>query len=135
LAAAGEIQERCPTPLVMLMVYSEPQTIIRAVAAGAGAYLLKPPRAGELQRAMLVAWGRFAALTELRRLNAELQNAHRQLGRLRGLLPICMYCHKIRTEHQSWEAIEQYISKRTEATFTHSICPACARKNFPEIQF
>ena len=64
----------------------------------------------------------------------KLQNALSHVQRLQGLLPICMYCHKIRTDEQSWQRIEHYISEHSDATFTHGMCPECAKKNFPELK-
>jgi hypothetical protein len=51
--------------------------------------------------------------------------AERELRILRGLLPICASCKKIRNESEQWESLERYISKRSEAQFTHSLCPVC----------
>ena len=63
-----------------------------------------------------------------------LQDALSHVRRLQGLLPICMYCHKIKTDQQSWQQIELYVSEHSEATFTHGMCPECAREHFPEIK-
>lgn len=52
---------------------------------------------------------------------------------LRGLLPICSYCKKIRDDRGSWEQIERYIADRSEADFSHGMCPDCGDKHFPEI--
>jgi hypothetical protein len=51
---------------------------------------------------------------------------------LRGLLPICAFCKKIRTKDNRWVAIETYISDRSEAQFTHGFCPECGRKHYGE---
>lgn len=51
-----------------------------------------------------------------------------ELNQLRGLLPICSYCKNIRTEDQQWERVEAYVSKHTEAQFTHSVCPECMER-------
>jgi CheY-like chemotaxis protein len=48
-----------------------------------------------------------------------------QIGILKGLLPICMYCKKIRGDKQYWETLEAYIKEQTGADFTHSLCPDC----------
>lgn len=50
---------------------------------------------------------------------------------LRGLLPICAECKKIRDEDGNWHPIEAYIKSRTEADFTHTICPECTKKLYP----
>ncbi len=49
----------------------------------------------------------------------------RHVRTLEGLLPICMHCKNIRNEEGEWERLEGYIGKRSEATFTHGLCPAC----------
>ena len=64
----------------------------------------------------------------------KLQEALRHVRRLQGLLPICMYCHKIRNDEQSWQRIELYISEHSDATFTHGLCPECAQKHYPDLK-
>ncbi|HIJ79746.1 MAG TPA: hypothetical protein HPP69_10585 [Deltaproteobacteria bacterium] len=57
---------------------------------------------------------------------------------LQGLLPICSSCKKIRTPEsdpekpESWSPVEQYISQKTAADFTHSVCPDCLKKLYPQ---
>jgi signal transduction histidine kinase len=71
---------RCrPTPVVVLTAYETPELIERATAAGVGAYLVKPPDANEIERAVTVALARFEDMMELRRLNAELQERNDEL--------------------------------------------------------
>gem|GEM_PF-7082614 len=61
----------------------------------------------------------------VRRRTEELRRALDQVKQLKGLLPICAWCNKIRGQQDSWKTVEEYISENTEATFTHSICPDC----------
>jgi hypothetical protein len=49
----------------------------------------------------------------------------REVRLLWGLMPLCMYCHRIRTEKGEWEKLEQYITERSQAAFSHGICPTC----------
>ena len=56
---------------------------------------------------------------------AELEATVAQVKRLEGILPICMYCKKIRDDQSSWHQLEDYISKNSEAEFSHSMCPHC----------
>jgi hypothetical protein len=65
----------------------------------------------------------------------KLEEANRHVQRLQGLLPICMYCHKIRTDQQLWQQMEAYITEHSDAKFSHSLCPECAQKHFPELNF
>ena len=65
---------------------------------------------------------------ELQERTAQLEAADEELREtLRGVLPICMYCHKIRDEGGDWQQMETYISERSDADFSHSICPGLHR--------
>jgi len=52
---------------------------------------------------------------------------------LEGILPVCASCKKIRDKENNWHSIEVYIRDRTDADFSHSICPECAARLYPEI--
>ncbi len=60
--------------------------------------------------------------------NEELRRALAEVKQLQGILPICMYCKKIRDDHDYWQEVECYVQQRTEAEFSHSICPCCFDK-------
>jgi len=62
----------------------------------------------------------------------ELQKALSEIKQLSGLLPICASCKKIRNDKGSWEQIEVYIGDRSDAEFTHGLCPECAKQIYPE---
>jgi PAS domain S-box-containing protein len=62
----------------------------------------------------------------------ELQKALSEIRKLSGFLPICASCKKIRDDTGYWNEIEKYISERSETQFSHSICPDCMRKLYPE---
>ena len=64
---------------------------------------------------------------------ASLKRAMGEIKQLEGLLPICSSCHKIRTPDNNWHVLEKYISDRTEAVFTHGLCPECAKNLYPEM--
>lgn len=76
---------------------------------------------------------RKQAERERDRLLEELQVALTQVKHLSGLLPICAHCKKIRDDKGCWTQVELYIRDRSRANFTHSICPDCATKYYPEI--
>lgn len=61
-----------------------------------------------------------------------LMQALTEIKILRGILPICSFCKKIRDENNQWCTMENYISSRSEAQFSHSFCPECGRKYYPE---
>ena len=62
----------------------------------------------------------------------KLQDALAEVRTLSGLLPICASCKKIRDDKGYWNQIEEYIHQHTDAQFSHSICPECARKLYPD---
>lgn len=64
---------------------------------------------------------------------ADLKDAMAQVKQLRGLLPICSFCKKIRDDKGYWQHIESYIRDHSDADFTHSICPQCVEKYYPDI--
>ena len=72
IEAARQIQKVYPVPIVMLTAHDTLDLVAEASQAGVGAYLVKPPHAGEIERAIMVAQARFADMMELRRLNDEL---------------------------------------------------------------
>ena len=63
----------------------------------------------------------------------ELQNAIEEVNMLSGLLPICASCKNIRDDKGYWKKIESYISSHSKAKFSHSICPSCAQKLYPDL--
>ena len=63
----------------------------------------------------------------------ELQEAVAKMDVLRGLLPICCSCKKIRDDQGYWRQVEQFVSQHTGARFTHGICPECQLKLYGEI--
>lgn len=69
---------------------------------------------------------------ELREKNVELEKALTEVKKLSGLLPICANCKKIRDDKGYWNQIELYIRDHSEVEFSHSICPECAKKLYPE---
>ena len=69
---------------------------------------------------------------EKEQLIVQLQNAMQDVKVLSGFLPICAACKKIRDDTGYWRQIEEYISKHSNALFSHGICPDCSKKLYPE---
>jgi two-component system, chemotaxis family, CheB/CheR fusion protein len=74
----------------------------------------------------------FFEITAMKRTEAALQKALDDIRTLRGILPICSSCKKIRDDQGYWNQVEIYVRDRTEADFSHGICPDCAKKLYPE---
>jgi len=75
---------------------------------------------------------RKQAEQEKERLIQELQIALDEIKTLSGILPICAYCKKIRDDEGYWNKVESYIASRSNAKFSHCICPGCLKKHYPE---
>lgn len=75
---------------------------------------------------------RKRAEDERERLIGELQDALTQVKLLSGMLPICASCKKIRDDQGYWHQVEEYVRDHSQAEFSHSICPDCARRLYPE---
>lgn len=86
---------------------------------------------GHVEREVVV---RRQAEAELREANRQLEEALLSVKTLKGLLPICAWCRKVREDAGYWSALENYVAARTETTFTHGICPECQTKHFGELK-
>ncbi len=73
-----------------------------------------------------------ASSLEKERAIEELHRSMKEIKTLRGILPICLHCKKIRDDDGYWQAVDQYIHSRTEAEFSHALCPDCLKKHYPE---
>lgn len=64
----------------------------------------------------------------MQKTNEALLDALKEIKTLRGIIPICSYCHNIRDDDGAWDRLESYISKNSDAEFSHGICPNCLEK-------
>jgi DNA-binding response OmpR family regulator len=111
--------------LILLTAKSEKEDVVAGLEAGADDYITKPFNRQEL-RARLEVGLRIGELQKnLAARIEELESALSRVKQLQGLLPICSYCKKIRSDHDYWEQVDTYITKHSEVLFSHSICPAC----------
>lgn len=123
-----ELKSDEPVYIILLTSRDAKADIVNGLQAGANDYIVKPYDAEELQVRINVGRKVVELQASLAGRIAELQAALSQIKTLKGLLPICMYCKKIRDDKQYWQQVEQYVSNNTEAQFSHSICPDCYQK-------
>lgn len=64
--------------------------------------------------------------------NVSVTAYQRRIETLRGIVPICSFCKQIRDDQGYWNKVEAYVSKHTDAQFSHSICPECAEEHYPK---
>jgi hypothetical protein len=67
---------------------------------------------------------------ELGEKNKNLSDYLAELKILRGIIPICSFCNKIRDSEGNWKDVQTYISKYSEAKFSHSLCPQCGKAHY-----
>jgi DNA-binding NarL/FixJ family response regulator len=127
LATFQALRKAAPgIPVIVLSGNDDQELAIAAVRDGAQDYLVKGRFGGDL----LVRAARYAL--ERERLVSELREALARIKTLSGLLPICAGCKKIRDDKGYWSQVDSYITLHSEARFTHSLCPDCQKKYFPD---
>lgn len=132
IAAAEQIHARFGIPVVFLSAYSDSALLERAKPVGSFGYIVKPFEERELYAAIEMALYRSNAEKEREALIVELQEALEHIKTLRGIIPICSHCKKIRDDEGYWHQVEEYVDAHTEAHFSHGICPGCVRELYPD---
>ena len=123
-----QIPTTLPPYLIVLTARSEKEDVVSGLNAGADDYITKPFSRAELRARLQVGVRIIELQGNLAARVAELEDALARVKRLQGLLPICSYCKKIRNDRNYWQQLENYIGERSEAQFSHGICPDCFEK-------
>jgi len=140
-------------PIIFITAKTEKEDIIQGFDAGAVDYVTKPFNAAELsariqthlelKRSREVIQNQAEELSwtnkRLMKKNQKLERALEEIETLKGLLPVCSNCKKIRNadadtkKQSSWISLEAYLHEHTAAEVTHSICPQCMVALYPEL--
>ncbi len=113
-------------PVIFITAVSEVMDDAKAFELGAVDYVPKPFNP-------LTVKARVNTHIKLYRTLKELQNALKDIRTLSGLIPICASCKKIRDDKGFWNQVENYIEDRSDAQFSHGICPDCRDRIYPEL--
>lgn len=133
-------------PILFISVRDETEDKVNAFKVGGVDYITKPFQVEEVLARVDAHMTIRNLQKQLQEKNSELQNRNSQLEKkkselqealdsiktLKGLIPICANCKKIRDDDGFWQQVEAYISDHSEAKFSHSLCPPCAKELYPE---
>lgn len=129
---AGETDT--PVYIVLLTAKNSKEDIVEGLESGANDFITKPFNTSELRSRLRVGEKMVELQERLNKKIIELKQAAEHIQTLQGILPICMHCHKIRNDNEAWERVDMYVEKHSEAQFSHSLCPECLDKHYPECE-
>jgi len=127
-------------PIIVITAKTEEKDLLAAFAAGAMDYIRKPVNPVELVARVSSALTlraerntRKAREHESLLRTQELEHALREVKVLRGFIPICANCKRVRTDAGDWQRLEEYIQDHSEAEFSHGICQVCMKAVYPDV--
>ena len=127
-------------PIIVVTAKTDEKDLLAAFAAGAMDYIRKPVNPAELVARVSSALtlkeertARKAREQELLMRTQELERALREVKVLRGLIPICAKCKRVRTDRGNWQRLEEYIQDHSEAEFSHGVCQVCMKEVYPDV--
>jgi DNA-binding response OmpR family regulator len=110
---------RSPVYVILLTARTSRQDLVDGLEAGADDYLTKPFDPDELRARIHVGKRTLGLMASIKQ--------------LRGLLPICSYCKRVRSDEDYWEQVDSYLASHTDVQWSHSICPECLEKALSEV--
>ena len=123
-----ELKSLPPIYTILLTVRRDKADVVAGLEAGANDYIRKPFDREELRARVAVGERVVKLEAALFERITKLQDAMTQIKRFKGILPVCMHCHKIRTDKESWQGLEKFISEHSDTEFSDNMCPECKGK-------
>jgi PleD family two-component response regulator len=120
-------------PIIFLTILDGEDSESKGFALGVNEYIIKPVNRIRLKTRIKNQLDLRRKTDLLTQKNHELAAALKHIQTLHGILPICSFCKEIRSEDGKWSHIEEYVKNHMGAQFSHSVCPQCMRKNYPDI--
>jgi PleD family two-component response regulator len=119
-------------PVVFITALDKVDQETQGLELGAVDYITRPFNVGIVKLRVKNHLELKSQRDMLARSNARLQEALAKIKTLRGLIPICAGCKRIRDDQGYWNQLESYISDHSDAEFSHGLCPECIRRLYPE---
>lgn len=132
IEAADVISEQADMPIIFLTCLNDPDVVEHAIQTNPYGYLVKPYDNAALRSSVEITLIKHQANKEREKLIRQLEKALAEVKQLRGLLPICASCKRIRDDKGGWQQVEEYIAAHSQAEFSHGICPECASRLYPD---
>lgn len=124
-------EQTAKIPVIFISALHETLDKVKAFTLGGVDYITKPFKAEEVLSRVKTHLSLSLLRRQLEKKNSELQKALDEIKILQGIIPICANCKNVRDDKGYWDRVEIYISKHSEAKFSHSICPNCAKTLYP----
>ncbi len=121
-----------PAFIILLTSRDAKDDIVVGLEAGANDYVTKPFDKNELRARLHVGKHIIELQSSLASKVRELRKAAQEIRTLRGIVTICMHCHRMLSDDESWDRLEEYIEEHSDAKFSHGICPDCRKEHYPE---
>jgi len=122
-------------PVIFLTAKTDLKDIIEGFSLGAVDYVIKPFNSVELLARVNTHLELKKARDEQKKLIEDLQVALAEVKLLKGFLPICCFCKKIRDDEGYWQQLEEYITKYSDTQFTHGVCPECLTIHYSQLGY
>jgi CheY-like chemotaxis protein len=133
IETAEKIRASSGIPVIYITAYSNEEIVRKAKIAEPFGYIIKPAKERDLRIAIEIALYKREMEMEREKLIRELKEALANVKTLKGLLPICAGCKKIRDDKGYWEQVEAYLGSHADVEFTHGACPECLKKLLKEV--
>jgi len=128
-----EHQSDNPSYVILLTSLNSESNIVEGLDAGADDYITKPFDFYELNARINVGRRVIDLQASLVARVKELEEALGHVNTLQGILPICMHCHNIRDDKESWHRIEEYLEKHSDVQFSHGVCDKCLNDHYGDL--
>lgn len=119
---------------ILLTGKTDKESLVEALDAGADDFLTKPVNGAELRSRVAVGQRIVRYEATLAEKIVELEDALGKIKTLRGLLPICASCKRVRDDQGYWNQLDTYVRDHSDAEFSHSICPTCQEVLYPSLK-